>query len=197
MPRKDAVETRRRIFESAAILFSRGGYTGASVRDIAQAADVNEATIFRHYPRKRELYLAVLESELQKVRLRGDLLAAVAGASDARTALESTFALIAATLTEQQDVLRLLQFGSLELGRELDPLLRKNLGELIEVVAGYLQPWIDRDELQSSNARATVLTFIAIALNYHALFALFAEDLPSMATTLDVQADVYSAVASS
>src|SRR5208337_5450496 len=102
MSNRQAAGTRQRIVDSAANLFSQGGYKGTSTRDIAQAASINEATIFRHYPHKRDLYLAALESELQKVRLRGDLLAEVADAPDARTALANTYTLIKSALGEDR-----------------------------------------------------------------------------------------------
>jgi AcrR family transcriptional regulator len=180
--------------ESAASLFSKGGYAGASTRDIARAANLNEATIFRHFPRKHDLYMAVLESGLQGVRLRGDLLAELAGASDAHAALANTFELIAATLAEPQDLIRLLQFGFLDLGKEFEPLLRKHLRELIEVVAGYLQPWIDRGELRCANAKTVVLTCIAIALSYHTLSRVFSKDMFGVGTTIDADADTFSLI---
>jgi len=193
MPNRQAAvaDTRRRIIDSAASLFSQGGYKGTGTRDIAQGASINEATIFRHFPHKRDLYLAVLESELQKVRLRGDLLAEVADAPDARAALANTYTLIKSALEEDRGLLRLLQFGSLELGKELDPLLRKHLRELVEVIAGYLQPWINNGQLQCANAKVIVLTFVAIVLNYNSVFSVFSEDMPGLATTLDAHTDVY------
>lgn len=194
--RQNAVaETRRRIIESAASLFSQGGYNGTGTRDIAQGANINEATIFRHFPHKRDLYLAALESELQKVQLRGDLLAEVADAPDARAALANTYTLIKSALGEDRGLLRLLQFSSLELGKDLDPLLRKHLRELVEVIAGYLQPWIDNGQLQCANAKVVVLTFVAIVVNYNSVFSVFSDVMPGLATTLDVHADVSRAIA--
>src|SRR5580692_1095549 len=76
-----------RILTTATELFARFGYNGVSTRDVALAAQVNEVTVYRHYPRKHDLYLAVLEAELQQLRFRGDLLAGVADAPDGRTAL--------------------------------------------------------------------------------------------------------------
>lgn len=183
-------DTRRRIINSAATLFSQGGYNGASTRDIAQGANINEATIFRYYPHKRDLYMAVLEFQLQKVRLRGDLLAGVADAPNALAALANTYTLISSALAEDRGLLRLLQFSSLELGKDIDPLLRKHLRELVEVVAGYLQPWIDNGQLQCTNAKVLVLTFVAIVLNYNSVFKVFSEVMPGLDTTLDVHTDI-------
>ena len=67
-----------RILATATELFARFGYNGVSTRDVAAAAQVNEVTVYRHFPRKHDLYLAVLESELQQLRFRGDLLARIA-----------------------------------------------------------------------------------------------------------------------
>ena len=189
-------DTRRRIIESAANLFSQGGYNGTGTRDIAQGANINEATIFRHFPHKRDLYLAVLESELQKVRLRGDLLAEVADAPNARDALANTYTVITSALADDSGLLRLLQFSSLELGKDFDPLLRKHLRELVEVLAGYLQPWIDNGQLRCANAKVLVLTFVAIVLNYQSVFRVFSDVMPGLATTLDAHTDVYRTLTS-
>ncbi len=188
-------ETRRRIIEAAADLFSRGGYNGASTRGIARAANINEATLFRHYSSKRGLYLAVLETELQKLRLRGDLLLEVAGAPDVHAALANTFELVRVTLEEHRDLLRLIQFSSLELGKDFEPLLRKNFGELIEVVAGYLQPWIDNGQMQCSQAKMVVLTLVAIVLNSYFLYPIFTDGSPSVTATLQAQADLCNMIA--
>jgi AcrR family transcriptional regulator len=162
-----------RILLSAAGLFANLGYNGVSTRDIASGAGVNEVTIYRHYPRKRDLYLAVLDAELQQVKLRGDLLTRIAEATDGRTALERAFELIAATLTNKPELLRLMQYSTLELGEEIDPMLRKHLGQLVEVVAHYLEPWAGREEHRSANAKAAVLALIAMVVNYRSLHRLF------------------------
>jgi AcrR family transcriptional regulator len=162
-----------RILLSAAGLFANFGYNGVSTRDIASAASVNEVTIYRHFPRKRDLYLAVLDAELQQVKLRGDLLSRIAEATDGRTALERAFELIAATLTQKPELLRLMQFSTLELGEDTDPMLRKHLGQLVEVVARYLEPWAGGEQHRGVNAKAAVLALIAMVVNYRSLHRLF------------------------
>ena len=65
--------TEERILTKAAALFAQFGYNGVSTREIATSAEVNEVTIYRRYPRKRDLYAAVLSAELQRVHLRDPL----------------------------------------------------------------------------------------------------------------------------
>ncbi|MGA2633486.1 MAG: TetR/AcrR family transcriptional regulator [Terracidiphilus sp.] len=162
-----------RILSTATDLFARFGYNGVSTRDIASAAQVNEVTIYRHYPRKHDLYVAVLESELQQVYFRGDLLARIAEASDGRTVLERTFELLAKTLTHKPEILRLLQYSALDLNENFDPLVRRHLGELVEVLARYLEPWIKRGELRCPSAKTVILTLIGILISHNSLQRVF------------------------
>jgi AcrR family transcriptional regulator len=162
-----------RILSTATDLFARFGYNGVSTRDIASAAQVNEVTVYRRYPRKHDLYVAVLESELQQVYFRGDLLARIAEASDGRTVLERTFELLAKTLMHKPEILRLLQYSALDLNENFDPLVRRHLGELVEVLARYLEPWIKRGELRCPNAKTVILTLIGILISHNSLQRVF------------------------
>jgi len=179
-----------RILISAADLFAKFGYNGVSTRDIASGAGVNEVTIYRHYPRKRDLYLAVLDAELQQVKLRGNLLAQIAEATSGRVALERAFELIAETLMSKPELLRLLQFSTLELGDDIDPLLRKHLGQLVEVVAHYLDPWATSGEIRGTPSKSVVLTLIAIVVSYSSLHRLFLNGVSSSDGMLKAYADL-------
>ena len=54
-------ERRRQIVETAVDLFSRKGFRGTTTREIAEAAGISEAMIFKHFATKRELYSAIIE----------------------------------------------------------------------------------------------------------------------------------------
>jgi len=162
-----------RILTTATELFTRFGYNGVSTRDVASAAQVNEVTVYRHYPRKHDLYLAVLESELQQLRFRGDLLASIADAPNGRTALTRAFELLTKTLMHRPKTLRLLQYSALELNENLDPLVRRHLGELVEVAAHYLEPWIKNGALRCTNAKTVILTLVGIVISHDSLQRVF------------------------
>jgi AcrR family transcriptional regulator len=53
--------THQRIISAAAAAFARSGLKGATTREIARLADVNEVTLFRHFQSKENLIAAVLQ----------------------------------------------------------------------------------------------------------------------------------------
>ena len=53
-------DTKDRILEAALDIFSRDGYTGANLKDIAGAVGVVKSGFYRHYASKEELWDAVL-----------------------------------------------------------------------------------------------------------------------------------------
>jgi len=178
-----------RILTTATTLFAQFGYNGVSTREIAAAAEVSEVTIYRHFPRKRDLYLAVLSLELGEVHLRGDLLTQLAEAQTGRMALAATFELMSTALQQRPQLLRLLGFSVLELSEDLDALLRRHLGELVEVVARYLRPWIEKGEIRTTNARTLVLTLIAIVLSRGPLRRVFQDDAAGTHALFDAYAE--------
>jgi AcrR family transcriptional regulator len=55
-------DTRQRILQAATKLFSEIGFTLATTRLIAEAAGVNEITLFRHFGSKKALLMACIEA---------------------------------------------------------------------------------------------------------------------------------------
>jgi AcrR family transcriptional regulator len=65
-PRSDAQRNRERILEVARQAFSRSG-ANASLDDIARKAGVGPGTLYRHFPTREELLVAVYRSEMEKL----------------------------------------------------------------------------------------------------------------------------------
>jgi TetR/AcrR family transcriptional regulator len=59
--RLPASDRRLQLVETALDFFSRKGFGGTTTKEIAAAAGVTEAIIFRHFPTKQDLYNAVLD----------------------------------------------------------------------------------------------------------------------------------------
>ncbi|MCA9923505.1 MAG: TetR/AcrR family transcriptional regulator [Anaerolineales bacterium] len=62
--RSDAVANRRRILEVTRRLFAEYGPTAVSMSDIVKAAGVGRGTLYRHFPDKGALCLAVMDEEI-------------------------------------------------------------------------------------------------------------------------------------
>ena len=65
-PRADAARNRERILEVAKEEFTRVG-ANASLEEIAKRADVGPGTLYRHFPTREELLVAVYRSEMEKL----------------------------------------------------------------------------------------------------------------------------------
>ena len=59
-------ERREQIIRTATELFSRVGFRGATMRQLAERAGISEAMIYHHFPSKEALYDAMLQDKLEK-----------------------------------------------------------------------------------------------------------------------------------
>src|SRR4051794_33714723 len=58
--RLDSDERRKAIVAAAVPLFARKGFAGTTTRELAEAAGISEALLFRHFPSKKHLYGEIL-----------------------------------------------------------------------------------------------------------------------------------------
>ncbi|RYZ12917.1 MAG: TetR/AcrR family transcriptional regulator [Comamonadaceae bacterium] len=67
-PRRDAAATREALVAAAVAEFSRNGFAGARVDEIARAAGVNKQLVYHYFDSKQGLYLVALESVYTEIR---------------------------------------------------------------------------------------------------------------------------------
>ncbi len=58
--RLDSDERRKMIVAAAVPLFARKGFAGTTTKELAEAAGISEALLFRHFPSKKHLYAEIL-----------------------------------------------------------------------------------------------------------------------------------------
>src|SRR3954454_781316 len=68
--RLTAEDRRSAILDAALEVFSRRGYNGASIDEIATAAGISKALIYEHFPSKRDLHVSLLERHVQEIFIR-------------------------------------------------------------------------------------------------------------------------------
>src|SRR5205085_11781221 len=59
--RLDSDERRQAIVDAAVPLFARKGFGGTTTRELAEAAGISEALLFKHFPSKQLLYGEILQ----------------------------------------------------------------------------------------------------------------------------------------
>jgi AcrR family transcriptional regulator len=62
-------ERKQSIIKAARPLFAEKGFHGTSIREIAQAAEVSEALIYKHFPSKEALYDELLDYAREMLRV--------------------------------------------------------------------------------------------------------------------------------
>ena len=66
MEQKKSTQKRNQLLSAALDVFSTYGFSGASLDEIAQLANMHKSNIFYYYENKESLYVLVLTTVLQK-----------------------------------------------------------------------------------------------------------------------------------
>jgi len=156
--------------KAAVQLFSQVGYNAASTRELARIAEINEATLFRYHARKKDLFFAAVESELQSVSVRADLLSQLATSESPRSKLQTLFLVIVDIVFQRPDAIRLLQFGMLEFGPEIAPIAKKHFLPLLDAFESIVSTSPVRGRL---SGRIPLFAFLGSAMALCYLYPFF------------------------
>jgi AcrR family transcriptional regulator len=130
--RLNAEARRAQLLSVAREVFAEDGYYGAAMEKIAQRAGVTKPVLYQHFQGKKELYLALLDSDMD--RLLEQVSGAVGAASDnlsrIRGGLEAYFNYIEANV----DSFRLLFRETMG----ADPDFRESIDRFHDVAAGSI-----------------------------------------------------------
>ena len=130
--------TEARIVEAAVQLFAQHGFKGTSTRDIAGLANVNEATLFRHFPRKTDLFWAAAESRFNSIKLNRELQHGLSSDADPQTVIPMIVAFIMENMLRQPELMRLLYVAGFELAGA-ERLLGDHLGPIFDAINSYFR----------------------------------------------------------
>jgi AcrR family transcriptional regulator len=165
-------ERRRVIIEAALALFSRKGFRGTTTREIAEAAGCSEATIFKYFTTKDELYSAILEA---KATIEETLAkAAQAAARKDDPEVFRAVGLEALIRTEQEPALmRLLIYSALE-GHELSHLFfESKVRRLHEFLSDYIGERIADGVFRPVNPLVAARGFVGMIVHYLLIHEIF------------------------
>lgn len=157
---------RDQIVQVATRLFSQRGFRGTTTKEIANAAGISEAMIFRHFKTKRDLYSAILDyaGQMQnEVVNRQRILEAAEDHDDDRVFFERLALAMFERSEKTFDFTRLLLFSALE-GHELAKIfVEKYLPEKEDFIGNYIRIRQEQGYLRKIDQRHERMSFEGIA----------------------------------
>lgn len=130
-----AAERREALVEAAVAAFAEHGFHGTPTTEIAKAAGISQAYLFRLFPTKSELYVAAVDRCYKRL---GDAMRAAAENADApgETALERMGHAYADLMLDPTTLRATLQAFAAASGEDaaIRDAVRRGYGELIELI---------------------------------------------------------------
>jgi AcrR family transcriptional regulator len=184
-PARDHIKnsTQDRIVEAAVQLFSRQGFAGSSTHEIARLAGVSEVTVFRHFPRKKDLFWAATESRLRRLRISKELRDRLDCDENPRTALPGIVTLLVETFHNQPEMVRLLYLSLFELEHGAERILRKHLVPLFDPVREYLSRCASKGLIRDLEPGVAALGLAASVAAHQGLQQVLSTEDPPYANT--------------
>ncbi|HLY74513.1 MAG TPA: TetR/AcrR family transcriptional regulator [Planctomycetota bacterium] len=164
-------ERRKRIVHGAMEAFARWGFRGTRSRDLAKAAGVSEALIFKHFPNKRAIQKAIIE---ERIRQTGQFISAELREAPLDRALEAIAVRILQGSERDPSFLRLLYFAGLE-SEPLAPMFfKRRVSQSIDELAELYRVWARRGWVRKSiDARMFAWSFMSCVFQLVAVRSIF------------------------
>jgi AcrR family transcriptional regulator len=166
--RFSAEDRRQQILQVATELFASRGFEGATTREIARRARVNEAIIFRHFPTKEDLYWAVIEAKVKSSASKEFMRDILLAGNTAR----DTFATLAETILRRrekdQTLSRLLLFSALENHHLSQRFFQSYVADYYEILGDYIEHRIGAGEFRTVDPKLAARGFLGMVV-YHSL----------------------------
>jgi TetR/AcrR family transcriptional regulator len=159
---------RQQLIEVAIRLFSAKGFRGTTTKEIALAAHVNEAIIFRHFATKEDLYAAILDHKASEIVVDEwiDTLKEYALRNDDEGLFRSLGYRIIEHHRHDNHFMRLMFYSALE-GHELaQNFIEKHVEPINEFLYRHI---IDRQQsgaFRAGNPKAIVRAFIGMIIHH-------------------------------
>jgi AcrR family transcriptional regulator len=158
-----ALTSKEKVLKAAIRVFSKKGYDGASMREIAESARLTKPMIYYHFKNKRDLYLHLLETHIGT--LHEGLLAVLQSGQDHTTVLGSIIDLYDETFHSNPEMFYLIQRETTGEGRFVELLTKKHFSDMQVRMAEFFRDGILQGSFRPSiNPGLCSLSLIAILM---------------------------------
>jgi len=165
-------ERRSQLIRVAIKLFSQHGFTGTTTKEIARAAEVSEAMVFRHFATKSELYHAILDHVSSEGSMR-DLPWEEDAAEQKAIEDQDDFAVfyhlaLNALKHQQQDVdfMRLLFHSALEEHELAEMFFNQFVTKLYEFLGSYIRKRQRDGVMRKVEPKIVVRAFMGMLIHH-------------------------------
>ena len=166
------IGTHARLVEAAVHLFARQGFSATSTREIARLADVNEASLFRHFSTKQDLFWAALQSRLQRLHIPKLLQNGLSQQARPELVLPLIIELLLQISTYESELIRLLDIGLFELRPGAERIYRQQVAPFFHAITSYLDGCIQRGTLCRLDPSFTAIALSSTVLAHQGLYGL-------------------------
>ena len=161
-------ERRLQILRVAMRLFSQRGFRGTTTKEIAQAAGVSEAMVFRHFATKDELYAAILDYKACASGMEDpcQLLSEAISRKDDRAVFEGLAMALMRHHETDTTFLRLLTHAALEEHQLTEMFWERNVKQLYEFLGSYIRERQRDGALRNIDPAIAVRAFLGMVIHH-------------------------------
>lgn len=157
-------DRKHQIIVEATRLFSLEGYDRVSTRQLADACEISEAALYKHFKSKAEIYDAVLDS--LPARLQCDaLFEQLSDVDDLERILMNTAEFLIRFLTDNVDLYRLLLFSALSGHEKAKKISSEIRGRFINFITEHLMRLKQQAKIVDINPKITARCFIGMIMD--------------------------------
>ena len=161
-------ERRMQILRCAVSLFSQRGFRGTTTKEIAQAAGISEAMVFRHFATKEELYTAILDHKTCSGTALSpcDIVARAVAEKDDRAVFEQLAFNVLNLHEDDTEFHRLLLHSALE-GHELAAMFwERNVRPVYEFLGNYVSARQREGAMVENDPIVVVRAFVGMVIHH-------------------------------
>jgi len=164
-PSPNPENTRARIMQAASQLFTERGFAGTTTRAIAEAAGVNEVTIFRHFGSKEKLAKAIMD-QFGGLAIAENLEEHLSG--DYPQDLTRIGQVMIHVMTERTDAIRMAicESGNFP---EFQQVVAENPRQLRHMLARYFKDQMKKGIIHAGHPEALAQAFLGMFFSYTVL----------------------------
>src|SRR5688500_16711 len=161
-------DRRRQILSVAMSLFSQRGFRGTTTKEIAQAAGVSEAMVFRHFANKEELYSAIIDHKAcaDNFEQPCDIVPEALARKDDRAVFSGLALAMMRHHEHDTEFLRLLTHSALEGHQLADIFWDRNVRRMYDFLGSYIRERQREGAMRDIDPAIVVRAFLGMIIHH-------------------------------